>query len=406
MQSRGAILSGSVRSNGSHIRVCMQLSRKSDGACLWTDRYDLGMEDFLHSQTGSAASITKAIPFDSLVSHWSAEATASYKSPAFMVGVAHDDPSIQACRIGRYLWNQKSHQGLMKAIEYFNRAVELDPLCDEAYAGLSDCYLSLAYHQFLTPTEARAKGYSAALSAVRFNRNSSTAHASLAHVLTYLNWDWPGAEKECRLALELDPANASCLAVYSTLLSIQGRHDEAIALALQSHRLQPLSQVSNTTLGRSYYYAGHYSKAVELFRQTVSLNPELVLGHLLLGMAEVAQRNEEDAISSLTDAVELSQRSSTTLSMLAFAYASFGATGKARPILAEIEASRSAGFFPCFDSAASFLAVGDRAHALQLLRRAFHARDTRMVFLKCDPRFNDLRKSTEFERLAADMRLV
>jgi tetratricopeptide (TPR) repeat protein/TolB-like protein len=406
LQTPDAILSGSLRAYGSKVRICVQLSRKRDGACLWTDRFDIGTDDFLHNQTGLATDIAEAIPFDSLLFSWHGESTTSSSSSIIMVGTAHDDPSMQMCRIGRYLWNQKSQQGLMKAIEYFRRAVELDPSCDAAYSGLADCYLSLAYHQFLTADEARAKGYSAALSAVRLNRNSSTAHTSLAHVMTYLKWDWAAAEKECRLAGEHDPANAFCLSVYSTLLSIQGRHEEAIALAMRSHRLEPLSQVSNTTLGRSYYYGGHYAKAVELFRQTVSLNPELVLGHQLLGLASVAVGDQERAISSLSDAVELSHNSSTTLSLLAFAHASFGKTAKAKSMLAEIEASRSPGFFPCLDIAALYVALGDRLNALQLLRRAFHARDTRMVFLKCDPRFAKLHGSAEFDRLAADMRLL
>jgi tetratricopeptide (TPR) repeat protein/TolB-like protein len=406
IQSPDATLSGSLRANGNKVRICAQLSQRSDGACLWTDRFDICAEEFPHSQAGLATNIADAIPFDSLYFCWAGEARTQSSSPTFMIGMSHDDPSMKACRIGRYLWNQKSHQGLMKAIEYFNRALELDPSCDAAYSGLADCYLSLAYHQFLAPTEARAKGYSAALSAVRLNRNSSTAHTSLAHVMTYLNWDWAAAEKECRLAAEHDPANAFCLSVYSTLLSIQRKHDEAVALALQSHRLEPLSQVSNTTLGRSYYYGGQYAKAVELFRQTVSLNPELVLGHQLLGLAGVALGNREVAISSLSDAVELSHNTSTTLSMLAFAHASFGDTSKAKCILAEIEPSRPAGFFPCFDIAASYLAIGDHGYALRLLRRAFHARDIRMVFLKCDPRFMKLHGSPEFERLASDMRLL
>jgi tetratricopeptide (TPR) repeat protein/TolB-like protein len=405
LHSPDAILSGSLRTYGNNVRICVQLSRKRDGACLWTDRFDIGTDDFLHNQTGLAANIAEAIPFDSLCFSWLGERMTSSSSSIMMVGTAHDDPSMQMCRIGRYLWNQKSQQGLMKAIEYFRRAVELDPSCDAAFSGLADCYLSLAYHQFLTPDEARAKGYSAALSAVRLNRNSSTAHTSLAHVMTYLKWDWAAAEKECRLAAEHDPTNAFCLSVFSTLLSIQGRHEEAITLAIEAHRLEPLSQVSNTTLGRSYYYGGHYNKAVELFRQTVSLNPELVLGHQLLGLANVAVGDQERAISSLSDAAELSHNSSTTLSMLAFARASLGEAAKAKSMLAEIEASRSPGFFPCLDIAAIYVALGDRIQASQLLRRAFHARDTRMVFLKCDPRFSKLHGSVEFDRLAADMRL-
>jgi tetratricopeptide (TPR) repeat protein/TolB-like protein len=405
LQSPDAVLSGSLRAHGTEVRLCVQLSRKWDGAVVWTDRFDIGLSDLRYGQTGVAANIADAIPLDSLCFSWVGEGMPSSSSSTMMVGPAHDDPSMQMCRLGRYLWNQKSHQGLMKAVEYFRRAVELDPSCDSAYAGLADCYLSMAYHQYLTPDEARAKGYPAALSAVRLNRNSSTAHTSLAHIMTYLKWDWAAAEKECRLAGEQDPANAFCLSVYSTLLSIQGRHEEAIKLALQSQRLEPLSQVSNTTLGRSYYYDGHYAEAVELFRQTVSLNPELVLGHQLLGLASVALGDQDRAISSLSDAVALSQNSSTTLSMLAFAHAMFKETATAKSMLAEIEASRSPGLFPCLDVAAVYVALGDHAHALQLLRRAYHARDTRMVFLKCDPRFDKLHGSAAFDRLTADMRL-
>jgi tetratricopeptide (TPR) repeat protein len=166
---------------------------------------------------------------------------------------------------GRFYWNKRTAEALTKAIEYFNQAIEKDPGFALAYAGLANCYV-LHHGNAQPPREKMPKARAAAMRALELDETLSEAHTSLARVMAVYDWDWPGAEKEFRRAIELNPRDALAHQWYGAYFELMGRRDEALAERKKALDLDPLSLASNSELGLAYYFARDYDKAIEQFR--------------------------------------------------------------------------------------------------------------------------------------------
>jgi tetratricopeptide (TPR) repeat protein len=185
---------------------------------------------------------------------------------------------------GRYFWNQRTADGLEKGISYFRKAIEADPSYALAYVGLADSYNFLGAFgiAILSPDEAMPKAKSAALKALEVDDSLSEAHASLAFVELYYEWDWAGAEKFSRRAIELNPNYASAYQWYSHLLMSGGRTSDAISAAKRAAEIDPLSLPAVLNVGWQYHWAREYDSAVEQLRRVLQINPNFEQAHWAL----------------------------------------------------------------------------------------------------------------------------
>jgi tetratricopeptide (TPR) repeat protein len=218
----------------------------------------------------------------------------------------------------------------------------------------------------------------------------------MAGVKSY-EWDWLGAEKEYKLAIELNPGYATAHQRYSYLLMRMGRFEESFANIEQALALDPVSISINSSLGDRLYFAGRYDQAIEQFRKTLEMDPNFLRAHLLLGEVYAHTGKYAEAIGELNKAADLSRDSA--LATLGYTYAVSGARNKARQSLIELQEMSKRRYVSPVDVAAIYARLGGKDQAFAWLEKGFQRRSFGMTFLKVDPKFDGLRSDPRFADL-------
>lgn len=302
---------------------------------------------------------------------------------------------------GRYLWNARTGQAIEKSIEYFQRAVSLDPAYAPAYAGLADAYVVLNFYsgRYSMASIERAKAASA--QALRLNHELAEPHATQAYIKFIYEWDWSGAEEGFRRAIALDPERATAHQWYAEYLFYMGRFPEAQRAINRAHELDPQSVVISLQLASPYMYARDYTQAIDKIREALRLNPEFPLGiYMLATCYEQSSRTDE----ALTEYRKIAA-TNMGLSGLGYALARSGRTIEARGILRQLMRESEHENLSAYHVARVHAGLGDTALTLAWLRRARDARDERMVMVKVDPKLDSLRADAGFGGLLREMRL-
>jgi TolB-like protein/Tfp pilus assembly protein PilF len=389
------VLEGSVRRAGGRVRIAAKLVQVSDETQLWGDTYERDAADVFTVQTDVAESVAEALAVELLSDERSRAAAA--KTPTTSPA-AHD-----AYLRGRHHWNQRTEDGFRKAIEFFEQAIEHDPGYALAYAGLADCHIVLAEYGVSSAREVFPAARRAVLRALEIDDELAEAHTSLAAIRGYYDWDWEGAEREFRRALELDPGCATARQWYAEFLTQMGRHDEALAEIQRALEVDPLSLIINSVKAALFYYAGQHEEALEQARRTLELDPEFPVAHYFLGEAYEDQGRYEEAIEELKHAATLAGGGPKWRARLAYTYAVAGRESEARRILDEVTGPSPGGFVSSYTVAAVYGALGDKDEAFRWLERAVEERDVRLRWLKVEPLFPSLRADPRFDDLLRRM---
>ncbi|MBA7667552.1 hypothetical protein ES703_75646 [subsurface metagenome] len=193
------LLEGSVQVAGDRLRISARLSNVDDGYQLWSESYERGLDDVFAVQDDIAQKIVKALKIELL----------DEKETQIVIRYTENTEAYQLYLKGRYFWNNRTEDGFTKAIDYLEQAIEKDPSYALAYAGLADCYNTLGNYGYLMPKEAYPKAKEAAQKALSIDNMLAEAHTSLAFALMAYDWDWEGAEREFKKAIELNPGYAT-----------------------------------------------------------------------------------------------------------------------------------------------------------------------------------------------------
>jgi len=319
------LLEGSVRRSAGRVRITARLVQAGDQTQVWTESYDRSFDDVLTLQSDIAQAIAREIDIQ-----LSPGAAARLAGPS---GVGAQ--ALEAYLRGRYFWNKRTSEAFKKGIEYFNRAIELEPDYAAAYDGLSDSYLMLACRGVLPITETFRKAKDAAERALRIDPELGEARASLAHVRLH-GWEWDGLDIEFRRALELNPGYAFAHYWYAEYLMAIGRPAQAVASVRRALAIDPLSPVLNASLGMILYLARRMPESMETLRKALEIDPNHFLLHFRLGLVSMQSGSTREAIEELERAVELSGRSTETRAGLAQAYAMAGMPESMARVLGEI----------------------------------------------------------------------
>ncbi|MBI4415587.1 MAG: tetratricopeptide repeat protein, partial [Euryarchaeota archaeon] len=319
----GTILEGSVRKSGNKIRIAVQLVDARSEEHLWSEEYDRDLEDVFAIQRDIARRIAKALKVRILRGETSEiERRATQKLEAYALYLK-----------GRFFLNTRTEPGLKKAVECFEQAIDQDPSYAPAYTGLADSHAVSALLEFLPPRDAFPKARAAAEKALEIDEGLAEAHTSLGVVKFQYDWDWSGAEKEFRRAIELNQNYAPAHQFYADYLKAMARFDEAIAEMKRARGLDPLSLSINTGLAHVLYLSRQYDRAIEQYRTAVGLDPTFVQAHLWFGRPYLQKGMFTEAITELEQAVALSDASTISLAMLGHACASAGQTDRAVQLL-------------------------------------------------------------------------
>jgi serine/threonine-protein kinase len=383
-----AVLTGRVTKRGDMLIVSVELVDVSGDRQLWGERYNRKLADILAVQDDISREITEKLRW-----HLSGE-----DKQRLTKRYTDNTEAYQAYLAGRYHWNKRTEEGLKKGIDSFKQALAKDPNYALAYAGLADCYALLGDYGYLRPSEAYPQAKAAAKRAVELDDTLAEAHTSLAFVMVQYDWDWRGAEREFKRALELNANYATAHQWYSEYLTSQGRHDEALAEIKRAQELDPLALITHAVEGRALYFKRQYDQAIEQCRKTLEMDAGFGPAYLFLGRAYLQKRNYDDAIAGFRKA---HQRSAGTaiLAELGHAYALAGQEAEARKILAELKAQANHRYVTAGRMALLAIALGDKDEAFKFLEQALEERSDVMVTLKVEPRYDSLRADPRFDKL-------
>jgi TolB-like protein len=384
-----AVVEGSVLRSGDRVRINVQLVKASTEHRMWGHSYERDLRGVLKLQSDVAQAITSEIRVN---------LTAGEKARLSTVRVSDPEAHLDYAK-GRYYWNERTEEGLRKAVEYFQEAIRKDPAYALAYAGLADCWVPMAWYGYMPPGEAFPQAKEAVKNALKLDPMLAEAHTTLAFITLYYDWDWAGAEREFLLAIKLNPNYANAHHWYAEYLSLVGRHEAAIQQSERARDLDPLSSIINTWVGSRYFFARRYDMAIEQYRSVVERDPGFVPVHLTLGQAYEQKGMLREAIAELRRSVALSGRSPVYIAALAHACGLAGRTDEAAKLIGELQELSGRRYVSSFDLAIAVSGLGDQQRVLALLERAVEERSPRLLFITVDPRFDVLRSKLRFKEV-------
>jgi TolB-like protein/DNA-binding winged helix-turn-helix (wHTH) protein/Tfp pilus assembly protein PilF len=392
-----AVVEGTVLRSGNRVRITAELVQVATDRHLWAETYESELGDILTLQSQVTSAIVNEIRIKLTPEEQERLATTRPVSTE----------SYENYLKGRYYWNKRSEEGLTKAIDYFQVAIEKDPRYALAYAGLADCYsiMGSAIVGTVPASDVAPKARAAALKSLELDESLAEAHTSLATVRFNYDWDWAAAAGGFKRAIELNPSYATVYQRYSLYLIAMGHINESIAEMNRARELDPLSISMNFSLGWRLYMARQFDQAIEQLRNTIDMDPNFALPHLVLGQAYGQKRFYDEAIAELQQATRISHDSPPMVGALARAYAVSGRTADARNLLDQLMEQSKKQYVSPFYVAIVFAGLGENDKALDWLEKAYRDRSNRVVFLKVDPELDSLRSNPRFHELQHKLRL-
>ncbi|MFZ1919490.1 MAG: winged helix-turn-helix domain-containing protein [Terriglobales bacterium] len=286
------LLEGSIREAGGRLRVTEQLVRASDGTHLWAQSYDRELGDLLRMETEVANAVAIAT---------SIHLTDEERTKLAKANTANPE-AYQAYLQGRFYWNMRTREGLLKSIDYFHQALQFDPEDARAYAGLADAYNLLVYYGYASGTESSHRATDAARKALELDESLPEAHTALAYANFFSWWKWPEAEQEFRRAIELDNNYVPAHHWYAIYLSAMGRRDESVEQMRRAKELDPLSPAVRAGSAFVDYFSRDYDDAVKECDTALAANPQSTAALYVRGLAYEGEGRFDKAIADFQSA--------------------------------------------------------------------------------------------------------
>jgi DNA-binding winged helix-turn-helix (wHTH) protein/tetratricopeptide (TPR) repeat protein len=390
-QKVDAVLTGTVVTKNEQVHVAATLF-SSTGTVLWTGNFDESLPQIASLENKIESEVSNSI--------FPERAAIQIEKKA-----GNDPEAYQLYVEGRFFWNKRTEKGFRRSIECFQQAVLKDPTYADAYAGLADSYTLLASYGVEPAQEAYPNAKAAATKALQLDDHLAEAHTSLGMVALYYEWNWPEADREFRRAIELNPNYPLAHTWDALYFSAMDQRPEALQQALRSQQLDPLSLMTNTELGRVYYWSRQYDKAIVNYRHAIELDPYFARAHTRLGMAYAAQKDYADAIHEFQEASKLSSPDPYIDGLTGYAEAMSGDTKGARQILVSLTGRAQHDYVPAFSIALLCIGLGEHAQAMNWLEQAYEDRSTYMVYAKVDPLLDPIRSDERFVALMKRMDL-
>ncbi len=392
------LVAGSTLQDEGRVKITVQLIEAETEKNLWTEKYDRDYRDILKLHSQVAQDIAREIrikltPEDRERLDQNREVNPEAHK-AYLLGYFHD--------------RKLSSLGVIKSIEYFKQAIEIDPNYALAYTGLSRAYAYLTVFTATEPAEAFPKAKAAALKALEIDASLPEAHLALGWVLATYDWDWEGAEREFKRALERNlilPYVGH--RTYAWFLAWMGRFDEAIAIIRQGRELNPLDLGRNRVMGVVLYCARMYDEAIAEQKRVLEIDPHFAAVHADLGNSFVQKGMYKEAIAELREAVALSMKGQVNgdnhRKNLGLAYALSGNRLEALKILEELKAESKKMYVSPLNIAQLSIGLGMNEEAFEWLEKAYEVRDGNMCVLKVWPVYDPIRSDPRFQDLMRRM---
>ena len=383
------ILESSVRREGDQVRITSQLIRVEDQTHVWSSNYDRDVTSVFAIQRELSTAIARRVGLQLLPERLGALAGRQTGKVE-----AHD-----AYLRGRYFWNQLSAVTTKRAMEYYGRAVELDPEYALAWSGMADAYAASPVNADKPPLQVWPRAREAVAHATASGPELPEVHTSLGLLKFWLDWDWVAAEAAYRKSIALDPCYSLAHRFLGIVLSHMARHDEASMALRQARDLDPLNATNHALSAQVAFAARDYSVAVQFAQQAITIDPEFWVGYIQLAQASERVGNSEMALDALNNVGRFSSGNSKVMSIRGYICARLGKAKEAHEVLHALEAVSRERYVPPYATALVYLGLSQHDSALQWLERAYDAHDVHLVFPAVDPKWDPLRADARFADL-------
>jgi TolB-like protein/Flp pilus assembly protein TadD len=391
------VLEGSVRRASNKVRITAQLVQMRDRTPVWTEQYDRDLGNLLSLQGEIAQQIAHEIRITlgdhrSLISPATSPASSSTSYEAYDLYLK-----------GRYFWNKRTPEGLQRAVESFQQAVNKDPNYAPAYAGLADSYAMMSGYGVALPKDVMPEARAAVQRAIALDDKLAEAHASLALIAQNYDWDWDTAETEYRRAIELDSNYATAHHWYAEHLALLGRFDEAFAEIARARQLDPLSLIMAADNGAILYFSRQYDRSIDQFRAVLDMEPNFPRAQML-AFAYAQKGRYPDALVELDKWQEI-QQTPWSHAIRAYVLGRSDRQAEAQHEINKLE-QMTARLIDPLAFAVAYLGTNDKKRTIFWLERAYVEHSTSLTALKVDPIYDLVRDDARFQDLLRRIHLT
>jgi serine/threonine protein kinase/Tfp pilus assembly protein PilF len=384
------VLDGTLQKSGDTLRITPRLINIADESILWSEKYDKEIQDVFSIQDD----ITQAIVYKLKVNLLAEEKDKVYK---------RGTESVEAYNqylLGQFHLAKRTSEDYIKSYDYFNKAIELDPNYALACVGLADTYI---LHRLAGAplAEVKPKAEEAIEKALEIDDNLAEAHTSLAWIKFEYHWDWEGAEKEFKRAIELNPNYATAHQWYAEYLNNMGRLDEARQEIEKAHELSPLSLIINTIVGFIDFYARRYDKAILQYKKTISMDPNFQMAYRYLSKVYLYKGMFKEALETHKKWMEIGNPGERILIRERMnIYLHMGREKEAFQLFEQIKSNLSS-----LQKANWHLEFGEIDQGVVFLEKACEERIPNMRFIKIDPIYDNVRNNPRYKEILRKMNL-
>jgi TolB-like protein/Tfp pilus assembly protein PilF len=384
-----AILTGHIAQRGDDLTIGIELDDVANGKQLWGEQYNRKVADLLAVETSIAREVSQRLGSQLSQADQQEMARGSTENPE----------AYQLYLKGKYHTSKFTKDEFAKGIDYFHQAIAKDPNYGLAYGGLAYYYI-LQDDWYLSPDESATRTKEAASKALAIDGSNAEAHLALALELHWYEWDWPAAEREYKRAIALNPKYSDAYCLYSWFLADMARKDEAIAMAAQAQRSDPLSLIASFAPGSISVFTHQWDRAIEQRRGAIDLDKTYWIDHCFLGRAYEQKGEMARAIAAFEEALKLDPEHSEIWSALGHAYAISGKKAEARKVLDHLKELTASSYVAPYNVAVIYAGLGEKDQTFAWLERAYRDRGYYLpVYLSTDARLDDLHTDTRFRNL-------
>ena len=378
------LVEGTVRTERDRVRITAQLIEVGGETQLWADSFERPNADSLLVQSDVATQIVRSVAVELLPD----------RAPTPSTGTRHVEAQ-QSYLKGRYHWNRPGDEGIRDCLAFYDQALKLDPGFATAHAAKARATIAAADYYLREPRAALDAAEASASRALAVDPTEPEALVALAEVRRCRDWDWDGAEEVFRRALSFNPSNEGARRLYGMLLGARRQHAAAVAMTDRALELDPLCLTASTSAAWMRYISGDYDDVIERCRHTIDMDPAYLAPHRLLAAARLQAGDIGGSIQYL-ESVPGALTEPISLAWLAHALGVKGDRERAVNILCHLDELAQERYVSSYHRALGHAGLGDLDATFTLLARACDERDTWIMHVASEPRFDIIRSDPRY----------